>query len=312
VHLSPVKGPVKGPAKSPVKSPVKGPVKSPVGRGSRALRVDPRSGSKREKPKQHGSPDRERRGLGGEQVEGRRAVRELLVAARRPVREVWIAEGLEPSPQLDEIERLAAKNRVKVMLVGRKRLEALARTDSPQGVLALAAPLKDTPLEKLCDSRGGQEPFLLVLDGVNDPQNLGALLRSAECAGVGGVVLPRHRAAHVTPTVTKVAAGAVEHVAMALVPGIPNALHQLSDLGVTCVGLDSNAQTSLFDPGNDLCGPVALVLGAEGRGLGVLTRRRCESLLSIPRQGAIGSLNVAAAGAVACFEVARRRYVSLG
>lgn len=223
------------------------------------------------------------------------------------MREVWIAEGLEPSIQIDEIERLAARRRAKVVSVGRRRLEAMARTDSPQGVLALAAPLEETSLEDMCGSAKGKGPFLLVLDGVNDPQNLGALLRSADGAGVTGVVMPRHRAAHVTPTVTKVAAGAVEHVAMAVVPGVPNALHQLRESGVLCVGLDADAQVSLFDVGSELDGPVALVLGAEGRGLASLSRRRCDVVVSIPRHGALDSLNVAAAGAVACFELARRR-----
>ncbi|MGD0255812.1 MAG: 23S rRNA (guanosine(2251)-2'-O)-methyltransferase RlmB [Acidimicrobiales bacterium] len=248
-----------------------------------------------------------RRGLGGEQVEGRQAVRELLATARRPVRQVWIAQGLEPSPQLDEIARLAARSRAKVEFVGRRRLEAVARTDSSQGVLALAAPLEETPLEDMCDATGGIAPFLLVLDGVSDPQNLGAILRSAECAGVTGVVVPRHRAANVTPTVTKVAAGAVEHMAMAVVPGVPSSLRHLSEHGVTCVGLDANAETSLFDVGAELDGPVALVLGAEGRGLGMLSRRRCSIIASIPQHGALDSLNVAAACAVACFELARRR-----
>jgi 23S rRNA (guanosine2251-2'-O)-methyltransferase len=248
-----------------------------------------------------------RRGLGGEQVEGRQAVRELLATARRPVKQVWIAQGLEPSPQLDEIVRLAAKSRAKVVFVGRRRLEAVARTDSAQGVLALAAPLEETPLEDMCVATGGIAPFLLVLDGVSDPQNLGAILRSAECAGVTGVVVPRHRAANVTPTVTKVAAGAAEHMAMAVVPGVPNALRRLFEHGVTCVGLDANAETSLFDVGEELDGPVALVLGAEGRGLGALTRRRCAIIASIPQYGALDSLNVAAACAVACFELARRR-----
>jgi 23S rRNA (guanosine2251-2'-O)-methyltransferase len=220
---------------------------------------------------------------------------------------VWIAEGLEPSPQLDEIERLAARRRAKVVLVGRGRLEAQARTDSTQGVLALAAPLAETELEDMCSMQGREAPFLLVLDGISDPQNLGALLRSAECAGVTGIVLPRHRAVHVTPTVTKVAAGAVEHVAMAVAPGIPSALRLLSERGVVCVGLDADAETSLFDVGSELAGPVALVLGAEGRGLGALSRRRCALVASIPQHGALGSLNVAAAGAVACFELARRR-----
>jgi 23S rRNA (guanosine2251-2'-O)-methyltransferase len=249
----------------------------------------------------------DRRGLGGEQVEGRRAVRELLATARRPVKEVWIAEGLEPSPQLHEIERLAARSRAKVVLVGNRRLEALARTDSAQGVVALAGPLEETPLEDMCDAGRGSVPFLLVLDGVSDPQNLGALLRSAECAGVTGVVVPRHRAANVTPTVTKVAAGAIEHMAMAVVPGVPSALRRLSEHGVLCVGLDAKAETSLFEVGTELDGPVALVIGAEDRGLGALSRRRCEIIASIPQHGSLDSLNVSAACAVACFELARRR-----
>lgn len=223
------------------------------------------------------------------------------------MREVWIVQSLEPSPQLDEIARLAARSRAKVVFVGRKRLEAVARTDSAQGVLALAAPLEETPLEKLYETTGGSAPFLLVLDGVSDPQNLGAILRSAECAGVTGVIVPRHRAANVTPTVTKVAAGAVEHMAMTVVPGIPSALHHLSEHGVTCVGLDAKAGQSLFDVGTELDGPVALVLGAEGRGLGSLSRRRCAVIASIPQHGTLDSLNVAAACAVACFELARRR-----
>ena len=232
---------------------------------------------------------------------------ELLAAGRRRVREVWIAQDSEPSRQLDEIERLAARRRAKVLMVGRRRLDAAARTGSPQGVLAFAEALEEGSLEEMCDPVRGAAPFLVVLDGVSDPHNLGAILRSAECAGVTGMVLPRHRAAHVTPTVTKVAAGAIEHVPMAVVPGVPNALKRLSDRGVLCIGLDAAAQTSLFELGEDLCGAVALVLGAEGGGIGSLSRRRCDLLVAIPRQGELESLNVAAAAAVACFETARRR-----
>jgi 23S rRNA (guanosine2251-2'-O)-methyltransferase len=245
--------------------------------------------------------------LGGEQVEGRHAVRELLAARRRPVREVWIADDLEPSAQIDEIERLATRGRVRVVLVSRTKLERAARTDAPQGVLAHARSLEEVELETLARTRGGAAPFLLVLDGVTDPHNVGALLRSAQCAGVTGVVLPRHRAVHVTPTVAKVAAGAIEHFDIAVVPGVPNALAQLEGFGVTSVGLDAAAPTSLFDMDIDAGAAVALVLGAEGRGLASLTRRRCSALASIPQFGALGSLNVAAAGTVACFELARRR-----
>jgi 23S rRNA (guanosine2251-2'-O)-methyltransferase len=234
-------------------------------------------------------------------------VRELLAAGRRPVREVWIAEDLDPSSQIDEIERLATSRRVRVVLVPKTKLDRAARTDAPQGVVAHAKPLEEVELETLCRSRRRAPPFLLVLDGVTDPHNVGALLRTAECAGVTGVVLPRHRAVHVTPTVTKVAAGAVEHLEIAVVPGIPNALRRLHELGVTSIGLDGGAPASVFDLGFDPHAALALVVGAEGRGLASLTRRRCSTLAAIPQFGTLRALNVAAAGAVACFELARRR-----
>jgi 23S rRNA (guanosine2251-2'-O)-methyltransferase len=246
-------------------------------------------------------------GLGGDQIEGRQAVRELLAAGRRPVFEVWIAEDLDPSPLIDDIERLATRRRVRLLFVPRTKLDRAARTDAPQGVMARARPLEEVELDALGRGQRKVVPFLLVLDGVTDPHNVGALLRTAECAGVTGVVLPRHRAVHVTPTVAKVAAGAVEHLEISVVPGVPNALRRLDELGVTSIGLDAGAPASLFDAGFDAEGPVALVVGAEGRGLASLTRKRCSALAAIPRFGALNALNVAAAGAVACFEVARRR-----
>jgi 23S rRNA (guanosine2251-2'-O)-methyltransferase len=263
----------------------------------------PRAGSVR-------GPERARGGLGGEQVEGRRAVLELLRAGSRPVHELWVAEGLEPSPQLDEIERLAARRKVRTLLVARGRLRAAARTDAPQGVLARARALAEADLDDLAAGAGGRPPLLLVLDGVTDPHNLGSLLRSAECAGVSGVVLARHRAVHVTPAVAKVAAGAIEHVPMALAGGIPNVLARLAQHGLGVVGLDAGARLSLYDLGPEAEGPLALVVGSEGRGLAQLTRRRCQVLVSIPRLGRLESLNVASAGAVASFELARRRLAS--
>ena len=239
-------------------------------------------------------------------MEGRRAVLELLRAGRRPVHELWVAEGLEPSPQLDEIERLAARRKVRTLQVGRRRLDAAARTEASQGVLARARPLEEADLDDLADGGRGR-PFLLVLDGITDPHNLGSLLRTADGAGVTGVVLARHRAAHVTPAVAKVAAGAIEHVPIALVGGIPGSLARLSERGVVVVGLDAEAPVTLYELGPEVEAGVALVLGAEGRGLARLTARRCDVLASIPGHGRLESLNVATAGAVACFELARRR-----
>jgi 23S rRNA (guanosine2251-2'-O)-methyltransferase len=234
-------------------------------------------------------------------------VLELLRAGARPVRELWVAEGQEPSSQLDEIERLAARLKVRTVLVPRRRFESATGTESPQGVLARARALVEASLDDLCERRDRRAPFLLVLDGVTDPHNLGSLLRTAECAGVHGVVLARHRAAHVTPTVAKVAAGAIEHVPIAVVPGIPAALSRLAELGVTAVGLDADAPLSIYELGPEVEGPVALVLGSEGRGLARLTKERCAVRAAIPRRGRIASLNVGTAGAVACFELSRRR-----
>ncbi len=241
-------------------------------------------------------------------MEGRRAVRELLRAGRRPIHQLWLSQDLEEAGVIAEIVGLAGRGRVPVRRVAASRLEAAARTDAPQGVLALAAPIPEAPLEELLQPGppAGTAPFLLVLDGVTDPHNLGALLRTAECAGCTGVVLARHRAVHVTPTAAKAAAGAIEHLRIALAPGTPAALTVLARAGVWTVGLDRRAQVRLWDL--DLATePVALVLGAEGRGLSRLTAARCDMMISIPERGAIESLNVAAAGAVACFEVARRR-----
>ena len=275
----------------------------------------PRRGRPSSGPPRRGTPPGTRpggrsrgqsRALGGEQVEGRQAVRELLAAGRRRVRELWIADGMDASAIVSEILDLAAGARVPVRRVTRGRLDAMASTDAPQGVIARAASLEEADLEELTRPVRGTPPFLLVLDGVTDPHNLGALLRTAECAGATGAVLSRHRAAHVTPAVTKAAAGAVEHLPIAVVPGIPTALAQLRAAGVWTVGLDAGAGKSVFDLAV-ATEPVALVLGAEGTGLSRLVRERCDLTVAIPQRGSLPALNVAAAGAVACFELARRR-----
>ncbi|MDQ1391032.1 MAG: rRNA (guanosine2251-2-O)-methyltransferase [Acidimicrobiaceae bacterium] len=245
--------------------------------------------------------------LGGEQVEGRHAVRALLAARRRPVREVWLADGLDPAPILDDIAALAATASVPVRTVNNVRLRQVATTEAPQGVLAFAAPLPEADLDDLAiDRPGGRAPFLVVVDGLTDPHNLGALLRTAQCAGATGAVLPRHRSAHVTATVAKAAAGAIEYLPMAVVPGIASALARLAGAGVWTVGLDAAAPTPLWSLAV-ATEPIALVLGAEGAGLSRLAKTRCQLLVSIPQAGPIASLNVAAAGALACFEVSRAR-----
>ena len=218
--------------------------------------------------------------------------------------------ALEPAPSLDEILALAERAGVPVRMT--PRLESLARTDAPQGVIARADPL---PAAVDDDLFAEPRAFLVALDGVTDPRNLGAIVRSAEGAGASGLLLPRRGAVHVTPAVTKAAAGAVEHVPIALVSGIPATLERARRAGLWVIGLDERGETDLFPLGDDsdpraldlATEPVLLVLGAEGRGLSRLARQRCDVMARIPMLGRVNSLNVASAATLACYEVARRR-----
>jgi 23S rRNA (guanosine2251-2'-O)-methyltransferase len=191
--------------------------------------------------------------------------------------------------------------------VARNKLEARARTEAPQGVIAYAAELPEADLGELIRRRPGRPPFLVAVDGVTDPGNLGAIIRSCDGAGVHGVLVPRHRSVHVTPTVAKASAGAIEHVPIALIPGLPATLARLKDAGIWIVGLDDAAERTIFDLGDLAAEGICLVLGAEGAGLSRLTRERCDLVVAIPMRGRVGSLNVAAAAALATYEVARHR-----
>jgi 23S rRNA (guanosine2251-2'-O)-methyltransferase len=282
---------------------------SDEGRKQSEARV--RQGRARAAAAKTGPVDRSRptdRGLGGEQVEGRQAVRELLIAGRRKVFEVAVASDLRVEGAIADILEIAADQRVPVVEVNRRKLESVARSEAPQGVIARAAPLPEVEVAELLGSRRpGRPPFLLAVDGVTDPGNLGALLRSAEGAGVTGVVLPRHRAVHVTPTVAKAAAGAVEHLRLCLVSGIPSFLQRARQSGLWVLGFDDAAERTLFEVGDFGRSPVVVVVGAEGTGLARLSRERCDLLVRIPMLGRLSSLNVSAAGALALYEVARQR-----
>lgn len=278
----------------------------PAGRsGPPASRGAGRTGKAR--PSGAPAPRRPGKGLGGEQVEGRQAVRELLLAQRRRVHEVWISSDLQGTDAVDDIVEIANANRVPIAYVARKRLESEARSEAPQGVLAKAAPLPEAELGPLIRGRAGHAPFLVAVDGVTDPGNLGAIVRCCDGAGVDGLILPRHRAVHVTPTVAKASAGAVEHLPIAVVAGLPSTLQTLRDAKIWVVGLDDAADRSLFELGDLASDPICLVLGAEGAGLSRLVRERCDLIVSIPMRGRLSSLNVATAAALATYEVVRHR-----
>lgn len=206
-----------------------------------------------------------------------------------------------------DVLALAAANRVPVASVGRAKLEARARSEAPQGLIAFAQQLPEAELADVLHQGRKRPPFLVAVDGVTDPGNLGAIVRNCEGAGVDGVLVPRHRSVHVTPTVAKASAGAIEYVPLVLVGGLPATLAQLRDHGIWVVGLDDAADRSLFDLADIATDGVCLVLGAEGAGLSRLVRERCDVIVSIPMLGRISSLNVSAAAALATYEVARHR-----
>lgn len=266
-------------------------------------RGDTGRGKPRRTNVKHATKQRE---LDGTQVEGRQAVREMLIAQKRRVHEVYVSDDIDNNPVVDDIIALAKDQRVPLHRVARKDIERMARSEAPQGVVAMGAELPEADIADFVRIEGSV-PFIVAIDGVTDPGNLGAILRSCDGAGVTGVILPKHRAVHITPSAAKSAAGAAEYVPMALVSGLPTALRQLKEAGVWIVGLHDSADKSVFEFGSLATEPICLVLGAEGPGLSRLVRERCDMLLSIPMLGALSSLNVSAAAALATYEVVRAR-----
>jgi 23S rRNA (guanosine2251-2'-O)-methyltransferase len=237
---------------------------------------------------------------------GVHAVRVMLARSPARVRRVLLASGREAG-RLAEIRTLAQRSGVPVAAVDPADLDRLADGGRHQGVVAEVVPQAGDPETQLEEAleRAVGPPLLLVLDGVQDPHNLGACLRSADAAGVSAVIAPRDRAAGLTPVVRKVAAGAAENVPFVPVVNLARALRGLRDRGVWLIGTDDSAEQTLYEV--DLTGPLALVLGSEGEGLRRLTRECCDQLVSIPMAGAVESLNVSVAAGVVLFEAVRQR-----
>jgi 23S rRNA (guanosine2251-2'-O)-methyltransferase len=240
---------------------------------------------------------------------GIHAVRALLLRHPQRVRQVWIAAGgRESSARLDELRALAQQAGVATSVADPAELDRLAEGERHQGAVAEIAPRAgdpETQLEEALEAPGSVPPLLLVLDGVTDPHNLGACLRSADAAGVAAVIVPRDRAAGLTPVVRKVAAGAAESVPLVAVVNLARTLRELKERGLWLVGTADDAPRTLYDV--DLSGPTVLVMGSEGEGMRRLTREACDELVSIPMTGAVESLNVSVATGVALFEALRQR-----
>ena len=238
---------------------------------------------------------------------GRNAVRESLRAERREIYKLILTRGVKQTGIMADIVTLANRSGVPIQRVERQKLNSLGDFNH-QGVAAETAPYPYAELEEISaqTDRCQEMPLMLMLDCLQDPQNFGALLRTAEIVGVHGVVIPKRRAVGITPAVVNSSAGATEHLLVARVTNLVRTMEELKARGLWIVGLEDVPQAQPYDQ-SDLKMPLALVVGSEGRGMGRLVRQTCDMFIRLPTRGKINSLNTAIAGSIALYEVWQQR-----
>lgn len=238
-------------------------------------------------------------------IEGRNAVIEAL-RAQRAIDKIYIAKG-DVDSTLGHIASKARAAGIVVVEADRRKLDFMSQTHAHQGVVALAAVREYCTVDDIfavAESRG-EKPFIIVCDEISDPHNLGAIIRSAECAGAHGVIIPKRRSAGLTAIVDKASAGAAEHMTIARVANLPSAIKELKARGVWVYGTAANGQSDLWHTEFD--GAVALVIGSEGDGMGRLVSECCDFVISLPMRGQVSSLNASTAAAITMYEVLRQR-----
>ena len=257
---------------------------------------------KKRPPLRHSAPiETENDGV----IEGRNAVIEALRAGTA-IDKIYIMKG-ETDSALGHIASTAREKGIVVVDADRRKLDGMSRTHSHQGVIALAAVREYASVDDILNiaREKGENPLIVVCDGLSDPHNLGAVTRTADAAGAHGVIMPKRRSAGLTAVVGKTSAGAVAHVPVARVPNLPALLKELKEAGVWVFGTAANGTTPLYQA--DLKGPAAIVIGSEGAGMGRLVAENCDFTVSIPMFGKINSLNASAAAAVLPYEAVRQR-----
>lgn len=231
---------------------------------------------------------------------------EAIKAARRDFFEIYITQD-KISKRLEKMIKFTESLKIPVKRVKSSQLKAMTGSDMHQGIGVKASPYPLSNIPEILDKPKlpNGNNFLLILDNVLDPQNLGALVRTAVCVGVDGVIIPRDRSASPTPTVSKVSAGALEHILLAKTTNVANTIRDLRDKGLWIAGMDKAAEKSIYT--SDLTCPLTVVIGGEGKGIRPLVKKYCDFLISIPQDGKIDSLNASVAGAVVMYEVFRQR-----
>ena len=255
----------------------------------------------REQKDRRRAPEAEADGM----IEGRNAVMEALRAGT-PIDKIFLARG-ETDATLGHIASSAREKGIVVVEADRRKLDGMSRTHAHQGVIALAAVREYAAVDDILNAarEKGEPPLIVVCDELSDPHNLGAVIRTAECAGAHGVIIPKRRSAGLTAVVAKTSAGAVSYVPVARVPNLTALLKELKDEGLWIFGTAADGDTSLYDA--DLKGPAAIVIGSEGDGMGRLVSQQCDFKVSIPMKGKLNSLNASAAAAILLYEAVRQR-----
>ena len=239
------------------------------------------------------------------QLEGRNAVTEALRAGRT-IDKVFIAEG-DTDRGLQRLAAQAKEAGAVIVPVDRRRLDTMSFTHSHQGIIALAAAHEYATVDDILEEAAarGEAPLIVICDELTDPHNLGAIMRSAECAGAHGIIIPKRRSVSLTATVAKASAGAVEYMKVARVTNINNAINELKEKGVWVFGTAAEGSIPMYKA--DLTGPAAIVIGNEGEGMSQLVRKNCDVMVHIPMKGKISSLNASAAASILLYEAVRQR-----
>ena len=240
-----------------------------------------------------------------DQVEGRNAVLELL-ESDRDINKIFISDG-ERHGSINKIIALAKEKKVIINEVSKAKLNQMSQTENNQGVIAIVPPFNYCEIEDILDlaKDRNEKPFVLILDGIEDPHNLGSIIRTAETAGVHGIIIPKRRAANVNSTVAKVSAGAVEYMKIARVNNISDAINTLKENDIWICGTDMNTDKYYYD--EDFTGGIGIVIGSEGYGMSRLVKENCDFLVKIPMKGKITSLNASVSAGIVMYEVVKQR-----
>lgn len=240
-----------------------------------------------------------------DQVEGRNSVLELLESGK-DINKIFVTRG-DRHGSINKILAIAKERKIIIVEKDKKQMDEMAQEENYQGVIAIVPPFEYVEIEDIINTakERNEDPFVLILDGIEDPHNLGSIIRTAETAGVHGIIIPKRRAASVNSTVNKTSAGAVEHMKIARVTNISDAIEELKQLGLWICGTDIDTNKYYYN--QDLTGPLGIVIGNEGKGIGDKVKKNCDFLVKIPMKGKVTSLNAAVSTGIIVYESVKQR-----